>query len=269
MKLSITIFFFLCALVTNGQYNYYFGNLHSHTAYTDGNQDSLTSGISTPGKSYYYAKQSYQMDFLGISEHNHYSSARNPGMRVANYALGSNQADTSNSDGAFIALFGMEWGTISTGGHVLTYGVPGLVGWESGSGAWGPSNNYNIFCAKGSYSQYWNIVNSYPNTFSSLAHPQTGDFENLNEPATLFNTTADAQIKGLAIRSGSAFSTTNNYTDPAPSSYEDDFLKTLAKGYHIGPMCDHDNHYTTFGRTNQTRTVILAPLLTKTEIINA
>jgi hypothetical protein len=41
----------------------------------------------------------------------------------------------------------------------------------------------------------------------------------------------------------------------------------LAKGYHLGPTIDHDNHNTTFGHTTYSRTAIVAPSLTKTELI--
>ncbi len=209
------------------------------------------------------------MDFLGISDHNHFTATRNPGMRVAAFGRGLQDADTSTLDGAFIAYYGVEWGTISTGGHLVTMNMPGLVGWETGAGGWGPTNNYNIFCARGDYANYWNVTNSYPQSFSTLAHPQTGDFGNLLAAATPFNAAANNQIVGLAIRSGSAFSPTTNYTDPAPTSYESVYLRALSKGYRLGPTCDHDNHYTNFGRTNQTRTVLLAPLLTRTDLTDA
>ena len=49
----------------------FYGNLHSHTSYSDGNQDSTSSGVSTPAQSWAFAKASQHFDFLGISEHNH------------------------------------------------------------------------------------------------------------------------------------------------------------------------------------------------------
>ena len=269
MKKLLTIVLCLVAWPVLGQFNFYFGNLHSHSGFSDGNVDSSTTAISTPGKSYFYAKQSYQMDFLGISDHNHFTATRNPGMRRAAYSRGLQDADTSNLDGAFIAYYGMEWGTISTGGHLVTMNVPGLIGWETGAGGWGSSNNYDIFCARGDYASYWNVTNNYPQSFSTLAHPQSGDFGNLFASATPFSAAANNQIVGLAIRSGSAFSTTTNYTDPAPTSYESVYLRALSKGYRLGPTCDHDNHYTNFGRTNQTRTVLLAPLLTRADLTEA
>lgn len=208
------------------------------------------------------------MDFLGIAEHNHFSSINNPGMHVADYAKGLYQADTANKEGTFVCMYGMEWGVIDNGGHLVTYGIPGLVGWETGSGGWGPTNNYNIFCAKTDYSKFWRIVNTYPKAFTTLAHPQDNDYNNLIE-GTL-NTSADSAIVGVAVRSGAAFSTTTDYSDPAPSAYYYPvYYAALAKGFHVGPTCDQDNHYTNFGRTNQMRTVVLAKSLKRDSIMAA
>ncbi len=249
------------------QYNFYFGNIHSHSSYSDGNKDSTATGYYTPGDDYNYAKASYQMDFLGVSDHNHYTANNNPGMHVTDYGRGLYQADTANNNGSFVAMYGFEWGTISQGGHIITYGVPGLIGWETGSGAWGTSNNYDIFCAKGDFASFWSIVQSYPGAFTTLAHPQTGDYGDLL--AGPYNATADNVTVGLSIRSGSAFSTTDDYTDPPASGYESKFLTALAKGYHVGPTIDHDNHYTNFGRANGSRTVVLSTTLHRDSIMSA
>jgi hypothetical protein len=251
---------------SKGQYNYYFGNIHAHTEFSDGSKDSATTGYSNPADAYRFAKASYQMDFLGISEHNHFTATRNPGMRRAAYTLGLFQADTSNNNGTFVSLFGMEWGTIGTGGHVLIYGVPGLIGWEVLSNP--PGNNYDIYCNRGDYTSLWAIVQSYPTAFCSLAHPQSGDFGSILSSAP-YNALADSVITGVSIRSGAAFSTTTDYSDPPPGSYESSYLRALARGYHLGPGMDHDNHYTTFGRTGQTRTVVLATSLHRDSIMAA
>jgi hypothetical protein len=266
-KFFLLIGHFACINAT-AQYNFYYGNIHAHTSYSDGNKDSTTTGNYYPGQDFYYAKSSYHMDFLGISEHNHYSANNNPGMHVADYARGLYQADTANNNGTFVSMFGFEWGIISNGGHVVTYGVPGLVGWETGAGAWGSSSNYNIFCAKSVYTDFWPIINSYPTAFCTLAHPQTADYNDLLGAAA-YNAAADTAVIGVAIRSGDAFSTTTDYSDAAPTLYESSYLKALARGYHTGPTSDHDNHYTTFGRTNHGRTVVLATSLNRDSIMAA
>jgi len=45
-------------------YNYYFGNLHAHSSYSDGNKDSPNL---TPADDYSYAQNAQCLDFLGIS----------------------------------------------------------------------------------------------------------------------------------------------------------------------------------------------------------
>lgn len=252
-------------------YNYYFGNWHSHSDYSDGNKDH--PGY-TPADDYAYAQTAQCMDYLGISEHNHFSSVDNPGNTISNYHLGPVQADnyTSTHTG-FVAMYGMEWGVISGGGHVVVYGdgLNDLWGWESGSGAWGPSNNYDVYVAKSDYTGANGLFktvndNVAKNTFATLAHPNSTDFNNL--AGTAYNSVADNAIVGSAVESGPATSTNTTYSNPGSSmSYLSYFQTLLSKGYHLGPVVDHDNHNTTFGHTTYARTAVIATTLSKTELV--
>lgn len=260
------------ATTTNdAAYNYYFGNLHAHSDYSDGNQDN--PGF-TPYDNYQYAMASQCMDYLGISEHNHYTANNNPGNRLSTYGQGITQAaNFTTANPGFIALYGMEWGVISNGGHVLIYGdgMNNLWGWESGSGAWGAGNNYNQFIAKSDYTSSTGLFeavnsNSATHTFASLAHPGSSDYGNLSNIA--YSATFDAAIAATAVESGPSTSANTTYSNPASSmGYLDYYKKLLAKGYHLAPTVDHDNHNTTFGRTTYSRTAVVAPVLSKTEII--
>ncbi len=255
----------------SGTNNIYFGNLHSHSDYSDGNKDN--PGY-TPADDYLYAMTAQCMDYLGIAEHNHYSSNNNPGTLVSNYHLGSQQANTFNlSHPNFLALYGMEWGVISGGGHVVVYGdgMDQLFGWETNAGGV-PGNNYDVYVAKNDYTGangLFKTINDRinKNTFATLAHPNFTDFGNI---AGSYNAVADNAIVGTAVASGPAFSTNTTYSNPPSSMYYLPYYqKLLAMGYHVGPTIDHDNHYTTFGKTSYTRTAIIAPALTKTEIVKA
>jgi hypothetical protein len=252
--------------------NYYFGNLHAHSDYSDGNQDN--PGY-TPADDYTYAMSSQCMDFLGISEHNHYTSNNNPGNRLSTYGLGITQATNfTTAHPSFIALYGMEWGVISNGGHVLIYGdgMNNLWGWESGSGAWGATNNYNDFIAKSDYTSGTGLFqtvnnNSATNTFASLAHPDDHDYGDLANIA--YNSTFDAAISATAVESGPSTSANTTYSNPGSSmSYLWYYQKLLAKGYHLAPAIDHDNHNTTFGRTTYSRSAVITSSLSKSEIIS-
>lgn len=254
---------------TSAQTNYttYYGNLHAHSAYSDGNKENPNA---TPTDNYAFANTALCLDFLGISEHNHFSSTNNPGMLLPLYALGIQQAQAyTNAHPGFVALFGMEWGVISNGGHVVLYGIDSLIGWETLS----TGNNYDIFVAKSDYQGpnglFQQIVNrKSANAFATLAHPNSSDYGNMLYGT--YNAIADSAVVGVAVESGPAFSTDTTYSDaPSAMSFVTYYMQALAKGYHVGPTIDHDNHYMTFGKTNTSRLAILAQQLTKNTLLEA
>jgi len=269
--------FILSLLVLNAfaQTNhYYFGNLHSHTAFSDGNKDSVSSGVNTPAASFSYAKLSDNFDFLGISEHNHYSTSKNPGFKLPRYMEGLTMADAANQEGSFLALFGMEYG-ISSGnnGHVIIYGFNQLIGWETNVGG-STGNNYDIYNAKNDYTGLFQKVRNNVNSFGYLAHPYWTDFstDGTTSKALAFsdyNAMFDSAIVGMPLRSGNAFSTNHTYSDYPTEHYFDYFKKMLYIGYHLGIGYDHDNHYTNFGRSNGGRLVIIAPSLSRASLYKA
>ncbi|MEO6406069.1 MAG: T9SS type A sorting domain-containing protein, partial [Ferruginibacter sp.] len=253
--------------------NYYFGTLHSHSDYSDGNQDH--PGY-TPTDDYNYAMTALCMDYLGISEHNHFSSPDNPGNSIGTYHMGSTEATSFSSiHPNFLALYGMEWGVISGGGHVVVYGnnLTDLWGWESGSGGWGATNNYDVYVPKSVYTGSTGLFktindNIAKNAFATLAHPGFTDYNNLANVS--YDPTADNAIAGTAVESGPASSTNTTYSNPGSSmSYLWYYQTLLSKGYHLGPTIDHDNHKTTFGHTTYSRTAIVATTLTQSAIVSS
>jgi hypothetical protein len=237
-----------------GTLNHYFGNLHAHSSYSDGNADNTTK---IPADDYEYAKTALCMDFLGISEHNHATA----GMSISNWQPGRAQAAAATTS-TFVGLYGMEWGVISGGGHVIVYGMDSLIGWEAG--------NYDIFVQKNVYKGtggLFDILNRHGNNaLAYLAHPNSTDYNDLLNGS--FDAAADNAVVGSAVESGPAFSTNTTYTNPATSmSYISYYRNMLSKGYHLGPVIDHDNHNMTFGHTAKTRTVVMAPTLTENNLL--
>jgi hypothetical protein len=229
-------------------YLYLYGNLHAHSSYSDGNQDDETK---TPIDDFTFARDALCMDFLGISEHNHAGA----GMSYPTFAQGYNEANTINgvtgpNGNSLVTLYGMEWGVISGGGHVLVYGFDDkLVGWEPG--------NFDIFVAKNDYAALWNAVNARSGAFATLAHPNSGDYSNL---ASGYNAIADAAIVGQAVESGPASSTSTTYNDfPSSLSFLSYYRTMLSRGYRLAPQMDQDNHKMTFGTSNSNRMVVLSP----------
>jgi len=235
--------------------NFYYGNLHSHSSYSDGNKDDLTK---KPEDDYAFAKNSMNLDFLGISEHNHTQA----GMSLASWQPGIDAAKKATTSD-FVAMHGMEWGVISGGGHVIVYGIDSLIGWEPGEN--------QIYVPKSVYTGstgLFRIINRHGlNAVATLAHPNTTDYNNIS---ATYDLSADSAIVGTALESGPAFSTNITYSDPASSmSYLSYYNRMLSRGYHLGASIDHDNHNLTFGRHTKARLVVLAPALTENDLLDA
>jgi hypothetical protein len=229
----------------------YFGNLHSHSSYSDG-QD-------TPADAYAYARLAAPtpLDFLAVTDHNHSGA----GMQLANYDLGLAEAAAANDDGAFVAIWGQEWGIIATGGHANVFESPALFGWEPG--------NYDVFVAEGDYTGLYtaylaNPPSGYP-PIVEWCHPASGDFDN-------YALTPDSRnvVSLMALITGPAFSTSTTEGDVGSTTGNEAlFQDALRKGHRVSPAGDQDNHNANWGASTETRTVALAAGKTKSEILYA
>lgn len=260
--ISLILIFTGLTIAQTPAYNFYFGNIHSHTWYSDGNADQVPASYPAPvAKAIEYGRTvADNLNFLAVTDHNHNEGLR---MTLAYWRAGVIEADTANKDGIFVGLYGQEWGTLATGkGHSLIFGTNKLFGWNPGV--------YDIYVAKNDYSTspagLWRKVVD-ENGFIYLAHPSTTDFNNL--VGSPFDTLIYRVLKGVAVKSGPAFSTNTTQTNPSSGTYESYYHSLLKLGYHVAPTSDQDNHYTNFGMSNQQRTVVLAQSLTKNEILNS
>ncbi len=254
--LTALLIAFTITLVKSQVLNHYYGNLHAHSSYSDGNKDSATSLITKPLQDFNYANASQHIDFYGIAEHNHFSAGL---FYPYYYHNGLADADAATTNGSFVALYGMEWGVISGGGHVLVYGYDSLMGWDS--------NDYDVYVPQNNYAALWSKINKKPGSFAYLAHPNNTDFSNLY--AATYSSSADSAIVGSPFRSGPAFSTNNTYTDKSTSNYSTQYNNALKQGYHIGIGLDHDTHNSVFGRQTAGRLVIMAASLTRNDLLNS
>lgn len=254
-RLVLWILISLCQYAL-GQDVYIFGSLHSHSSYSDGNQANDSRYPDAYSCFKYADQRAEQIDFWGISDHNHSGA----GMNLPDYHKGVREADSANAEGSFVSLYGMEWGIISTGGHVLVYGIDSLIGWNA--------NNFDIYNAQYDYAGLFSkIAARGGNAFACLAHMDNTDYGNLlGRP---YEAIWDSAIAGMAIRSGPAFSTDTTYGSLSNFSYFDRYRDLLAKGYHVAPAIDHDNHYINFGRSQTGRTVVIVDSLSREEIFRA
>ena len=239
-------------LPPNLGYQHYYGNLHSHTSYSDGTQ--------TPAQAYAYARNTAPtpLDFLAVTEHNHGGA----GMSLPSYTLLENEAAAANDDGNFVAIFGQEWGIINTGGHMNVFESPTLFGWENG--------NYDVFVAEGNYTGLYSAYVANPPAGGlpkvvEWCHPVSGDFNNY-----ALTNDSKATVSLMAMGSGPAFSTSTTESDaPSTTGNEILFQDALRIGHRVSPTIDQDNHNANWGASTEGRTVALASGKTKGQIMGA
>lgn len=97
--------------VAAGEYNYYYGDIHSHTGYSDG------WAVSVPADAYAHARDIAHLDFYSVTDHKYPSAECGPQdwpLTEEEYEWTKEQANAANQDGAFVALYGYEW-TIAGG----------------------------------------------------------------------------------------------------------------------------------------------------------
>lgn len=238
--------------------NWYAGTMHAHSDYSDGDVDNVCNGANSPTCCYGVGNGALNFDYMGIADHNHNEGTA---MTPAKYLSGvTESAAYTTANPGFVGLYGMEWGTISTGGHLWVYGIDSLIGWNAA--------NYHIFCAKGDYTTLINLINARPGAFASICHPNATDVNNIF--GTAYNAAYDQALVGITVRNGPASSTNTTYSDPPGANYSSFYNTLLSKGYHVGPVVDLDNHNSaTMGKSNEGRTFVLATSLTKNEVYDA
>lgn len=282
-------------------YNFYYGSTHSHSNWSDGGQpttgcssgSAYGSGTYDPAAVYDFARNSAGLDFWVINEHNHLindaMSNNNPPVTETKvrqrYAAGLAAANAATVNDVFVGVYGMEWGVTTNAdqGHVTLLETPRLFGWETCTNCNGPSAEcspgtncyFDVFTPKrfGYLTLYKRSVEnpSPAGALGILCHPSTGEFDNY-----AFNADADAALQGIAVRSGLAFSTTETCANSnvASTDYSPRWREALNKGFHLGPVADHDSHCNNYGVGIPNRTVYLLPnggatVLTKTALLQA
>jgi hypothetical protein len=252
-------------------YTIYYGNLHSQTNHSDGGAPvAQCTGASAPQTGVYGPADAYEMmraqaggDFLLTSEHNHMfdgSDSTNasavPATAINLFHSGLQAAsDYRAAHPGFLALYGLEWGVISNGGHLNLINVDALAEWELNSSG-----------------QLIGEVNTpksdYPSLYATMK--SRGWIGQFNHPASsgqfLVNGTAlgydanGAQVMVLAeVLNSSAFSTNLTQTETGRSSYEAAWNILLERGYHVAPSSDQDNHCANWGLSFTNRTGVLLP----------
>ncbi|WP_229202055.1 CehA/McbA family metallohydrolase [Pseudoduganella aquatica] len=250
-------------------YTVYYGNLHSQTSHSDGGGalDHCTgaqepqSAPFGPEDAFDYARR-HGLDFLMASEHNHMydgSDGSNPSADpdqargLYHGGLVAAAAYTA-AHPEFLAIYGMEWGVISGGGHLNILNSPELLGWERNAGG---ELLADIATAKGNYGALYTLMRER-GWLGQFNHPKESQFRAVGQPLG-YTEDGDAAMALCEVMNSNAFSVNTDETENRRSNYEPACQRLLEAGYHLAFASNQDNHCANWGMSYTNRTAVLLP----------
>lgn len=231
------------------EYNYYRGQLHSHTNYSDGK--------GTGKEAFAWARDKGKVDFFAITDHSNWfdneKDESNENITDVSQSTSStwknmyDDADEYNEDGEFVAVAGYE------------------MTWSGSTGGWGHINTFNTpwFASRSNSKMdleaYYNHIAEDTDSISQLNHPGKtfGDFADFG----FYSEGADNVVHLIEVGNGEGPIRGSGYFP----SYEY-YTRALDKGWHLAPSNNQDNHKGNWITSNEARTVILGHELTREDI---
>ena len=249
---SITWFFTVGAT----KYQHYFGQLHSHTQYSDGAgplTDALRYVENLPA--------SANVQFVAFTDHsNYFDSSSGPNVEAALYdasLVKDSDANHSwktykdtiakfNEDnaGSMVAIGGFEMTWSGGPGHINTFNTPGIVSRNN--------KTLNNKTDDAGMKAYYALLSQAEgaNSISQFNHPGTtfGNFKDFN----YWDPVIDSRMYMVEVGNGEGAIGAGGYYP----SYEQ-YIMALDKGWHLAPTNNQDNHKGKWGNANDARDVIL------------
>ena len=233
----------------------YFGQLHSHTQYSDG-AGSLESALA-------YIKalpDSANVDFVAFTDHSNYfdkSGAANPEgalydmTKATEYSQETWKAykdavaafNTENA-GSMVAIAGFEMTWSGGPGHINTFNTPGIVSRNN--------TTLNNKTKDAGLQAYYKLLSQTEgvDSISQFNHPGTtfGNFIDFG----YWDAVVDTRMYMVEVGNGEGQIGAGGYYP----SYEQ-YIMALDKGWHVAPTNNQDNHKGRWGNANDARDVIL------------
>lgn len=246
----------------------YFGQLHSHTQYSDG-AGSLDSALA-------YVKalpDNANVDFVAFTDHsNYFDSKNNPNVEAALYDTSLvKDSDPSHSwatykntvaafnaanAGKMVAIAGFEMTWSGGPGHINTFNTPGIVSRNN--------TTLNSKTKDAGLQAYYKLLSQTEgvDSISQFNHPGTtfGNFIDFG----YWDAVVDTRMYMVEVGNGEGQIGAGGYYP----SYEQ-YIMALDKGWHVAPTNNQDNHKGKWGNANDARDVILTDDFTEDGIYEA
>lgn len=252
-------------------YTVYLGNLHSQTGHSDGGgtlgscngenhpQSNMGQG---PAQAYQYAMDR-GLDILVTSEHNHMfdgdtgtNTAQTPAYAKNLYQSGLAAAANFNAaNPKFLGVYGMEWGTISGGGHMNIFNSNELLGWEYNAKG---ELLADTFTEKNNAAKLYTLM-AQKGWVAQFNHPSSSGQYLVNGVALGYTEDGEKAMVLCEVMNTPAFSNTTNESDNGNSGYEGACKKALEAGFKIAFSTNQDNHCANWGASGTNRNGILIP----------
>ena len=233
----------------------YFGQLHSHTQYSDG-AGSLESALDYVKK----LPDSANVDFVAFTDHSNYfdkSGAANPEGALYDMTKAteySQQTWKSYKDavaafnaenaGSMVAIAGFEMTWSGGPGHINTFNTPGIVSRNN--------TTLNNKTKDAGLQAYYKLLSQTEgvDSISQFNHPGTtfGNFIDFG----YWDAVVDTRMYMVEVGNGEGQIGAGGYYP----SYEQ-YIMALDKGWHVAPTNNQDNHKGRWGNANDARDVIL------------
>ena len=249
-------------------YQPYFGQLHSHTQYSDG------SGTLDSALSYIRSlPDSANVQFVAFTDHSNYFDSKNdPNVEAALYDTTLvKDSDASHSwktykdtiaqfnednAGSMVAIGGFEMTWSGGPGHINTFNTPGIVSRNN--------KTLNNKTDDAGMKAYYALLSQTEgaNSISQFNHPGTtfGNFKDFS----YWNPVIDSRMYMVEVGNGEGQIGAGGYYP----SYEQ-YIMALDKGWHLAPTNNQDNHQGKWGNANDARDVILTDSFTEEGIYDA
>ena len=249
-------------------YQPYFGQLHSHTQYSDG------SGTLDSALSYIRSlPDSANVQFVAFTDHSNYFDSKNaPNVEAALYDTSLvKDSDASHSwktykdtiaqfnkdnAGDMVAIGGFEMTWSGGPGHINTFNTPGIVSRNN--------STLNNKTADAGMKAYYALLSQAEGatSISQFNHPGTtfGNFKDFN----YWDPVIDSRMYMVEVGNGEGQIGAGGYYP----SYEQ-YIMALDKGWHLAPTNNQDNHKGKWGNANDARDVILTDSFTEEGIYEA
>ena len=252
--------------VGEAQYQLYFGQLHSHTTYSDGS-GSLETALE------YIASlpESANVDFVAFTDHSNYfdsSSAVNPEGALYDMSLaGAASQEMWNTYKSAIAAFNEKHtDVIAIGGFEMTWsGGPGHINTFNTTGIVSRNNStLNNKTADAGMKAYYSLLSRPEGVYSISQFNHPGSTFGTFSDFAYWDALIDTRIQLVEVGNGEGQIGAGGYYP----SYEY-YTMALDKGWHVAPTNNQDNHKGKWGNANEARDVILTDNFTEEGIYEA